>query len=161
MAELTPVLCHYLHRSDTDSIHGYWPMDIGMLLEAFGNFVLQRQLYGLYSDVLPGPELHAALHTFFEQRPTDQELWQGLLLEPWPCSSHRPPRMAADFGIPLTYTRNIIRRAESWGPRVYTNVGALSASSLPSTLPDLPSRHSTAPIIDCRRRRCHSIRASR
>ena len=89
LAELAPVLRRHMRWTGAEAPFGYWPLDLPHLLQAFGTWYLQRQLFGHLPKNLPDPDLHATLHAFCEERLTTEDYWRSLIYTPWP-SAFRP-----------------------------------------------------------------------
>ena len=86
LAELALPLRRHVRRRGVRSPQGLWPLDLSLFLQAFANFILQRQLYVVRSDVLPEPDLEITLERFYNQCPDNQTLWESLLHSVWPMS---------------------------------------------------------------------------
>ena len=70
LAELAPVLRrHITFCGPSNDTHRIWPLDLGLLLAHFGEYILQQQLYFLYHKTLQEPNLSASLHRYYYNRP--------------------------------------------------------------------------------------------
>ena len=118
LAELAPVLRQHVRWARSTTTFGYWPLDIPHLLSAYGTWYLQRQLCGVLPDQLPDPDLHAALHSFFEERLENDDYWRSLLYAPWPsafsetddptsCGERGPIMTAAAYGVGIVLDPNV------------------------------------------------------
>ena len=79
-------------------------------LQTYGTWYLQRQLFGYLPDNLPDPDLHSALHHFFEERWAEGDYWRALIHTTWPteftpngdddsCGVRGPVTTAATYGV--------------------------------------------------------------
>ena len=118
LAELEPVLRRHIRALGGDNIFGYWPLDLPHLLQTFGLWYIQRQLFGYLPDVLPDPDLHAALHRFWEERLTIDHYWLALIHSPWPsefhptddpdsCGERDPMMTAAAYGVSSSWSSQV------------------------------------------------------
>ena len=110
LAELAPILCQHVRAAGAETPFGYWPLDLPHLLHTFATWYLQRQLFGHLPENLPDPDLHAALHTFWEERRAVDDYWRSLICAPWPaafrptdaedsCGERDPQRSATAYGV--------------------------------------------------------------
>ena len=110
LAELAPVLRRHVRVAADTTPFGYWPLDLPHILQAYGTWYLQRQLFGYLPDHLPDPDLHTTLHTFWEERLNTEDYWHSLIHTPWPaafyetddptsCGTRGEHRTAAAYGV--------------------------------------------------------------
>ena len=173
LAELEPPLASHVRRRGARTSRGFWPWDLGLFLQAFATFVLQRQLYTIRADILPEPELEVILRRFYEECPSEDNLWQAMLHTPWPQASdarheirariqrrqlRRAATTAHSLGVPIgvatTTTSWSVLDSEESLSAYRRPLGVPSPSSSPSTTSneDTPTRaRSLSPIPESRR----------
>ena len=91
LAELDPILRRHLAFGGTDTHSSWvWPINLAHLLSEFGTFILQRQLYLQHPTQLPPPDINHSLARFYDDCPSDENIWYRLTQLDWPCPENNP-----------------------------------------------------------------------